>query len=961
MNVQLPLINRDEELAHIARLVEAWGTRNVLCIEASGGIGKTRLLQEVHHRYMASTTQPLLTCDIIDFDDRSLRLRENLALKIGHMLGDHAFVPYIQKLMHWRQIELAGYQPERLKEESQAVNQVFIECFNAVSQHRRVVLLFDTTEALEGSDVLDFFVKCLPHMMNYVAVMAGRNGHKIARSLQASIGTEDVQDIELEPLALAAGQQYLEQKQEHLLVEIAPHLVEKLLFLAAGRPILLDLAVEWSVRSIPIDWMVDYSLEALRALPEDELQAKHLEFERRLVAHIIDTRHQIDWLILWMARIYPLDQHMIAYFLQLDQQEAQRLFEEARSYVFVKVLPGEQISLHDEMRRMVNAYVWPEIDPSGEHQRKDSETVIAYLEQQIEEWTAALQTSGTHTHAVDRPKDTPGDTHIFEQTEVRERELWVLREQLLHHTLFIDLQKGIDLFVSLFEEAGRASRLSFSGAFLNRVQTHRDQLSKEQKYTVDLYQIEYLKNCGLYERAQELTNKLLKKDDDVYEKVGQRAVMMDEEADLPPMQRTRLLIQSGNLAIRRGNIEQGIRDFAEAISISEMKIRFPSRIQLVSNIKLTTGTRDHDAWQEQLIRGLNARGWAYRNQGNYNRALSDYQRAYLLSLDLGDLNTTAQILNNMGYLHGLTGNANTALESSEMALSLWEQQDNQRGISSAYSTLGAIERQIGKVDKALDYCTRAIDAFQEENNTELMALALSRRAFIFLDQGRLNEAEQDLARAFEQGAEHLKPSILHCQAVIARERGDLKQAWMYLEDCQKTSRKIGNKSHDMKSFSDLIELAWEFGEFSRWRMFKHEYEAHYQHLDTEEARRLSGSILRKIGDLAICDYAYPEAVAAYKQGLVLIAENEVIGRYTVAAQIQQMIQRIEQKAEPYLMRQLGKEFIRFWPEQHALLNRYPVALITFYKWQQHYPEQERKHAVQSGEGPDYPMAHLSSR
>jgi len=36
------------------------------------------------------------------------------------------------------------------------------------------------------------------------------------------------------------------------------------------------------------------------------------------------------------------------------------------NYVFVKQLPDGRISLHDEMRRMVNEYVWPQVDPDRE-------------------------------------------------------------------------------------------------------------------------------------------------------------------------------------------------------------------------------------------------------------------------------------------------------------------------------------------------------------------------------------------------------------------------------------------------------------------------------------------------------------------------------------------------------------------------------------------------------------------
>src|SRR5512145_1092695 len=51
---QMPFIDREEELALIDRIVGEWGTRRVICIQAGGGVGKTRLLQEVRNRYLGS-------------------------------------------------------------------------------------------------------------------------------------------------------------------------------------------------------------------------------------------------------------------------------------------------------------------------------------------------------------------------------------------------------------------------------------------------------------------------------------------------------------------------------------------------------------------------------------------------------------------------------------------------------------------------------------------------------------------------------------------------------------------------------------------------------------------------------------------------------------------------------------------------------------------------------------------
>lgn len=54
----IPFIDRDVELARAEELVDRWGTRLVWCIQAEGGIGKTRLLQEIQRRLRTRTTGP---------------------------------------------------------------------------------------------------------------------------------------------------------------------------------------------------------------------------------------------------------------------------------------------------------------------------------------------------------------------------------------------------------------------------------------------------------------------------------------------------------------------------------------------------------------------------------------------------------------------------------------------------------------------------------------------------------------------------------------------------------------------------------------------------------------------------------------------------------------------------------------------------------------------------------------
>src|SRR2546429_1677088 len=91
----------------------------------------------------------------------------------------------------------------------------------------------------------------------------------------------------------------------------------------------------------------------------------------------------MDRLLLVLSRIYPMDVEMAKELLGLSREEANTLVETAKEYVFIKSLPGAKITLHDEMRKMVNELVWPLIDKTDERKRRDSKIATAIFERRV--------------------------------------------------------------------------------------------------------------------------------------------------------------------------------------------------------------------------------------------------------------------------------------------------------------------------------------------------------------------------------------------------------------------------------------------------------------------------------------------------------------------------------------------------------------------------------------------------
>ena len=77
---QIPFIGRQDELLEIVQAIQEADRRQVLCLQGPGGVGKTRLLEEIHKQYLDGQEATLVITDIIDFDDQALRYTENVEL-----------------------------------------------------------------------------------------------------------------------------------------------------------------------------------------------------------------------------------------------------------------------------------------------------------------------------------------------------------------------------------------------------------------------------------------------------------------------------------------------------------------------------------------------------------------------------------------------------------------------------------------------------------------------------------------------------------------------------------------------------------------------------------------------------------------------------------------------------------------------------------------------------------------
>ncbi|MBN2004748.1 MAG: hypothetical protein JXA21_15430 [Anaerolineae bacterium] len=860
---QVTFINREEQLALIETLVHEVNSLRLLCIQAGGGIGKTRLLQKIHQSYTEPEyAKSLAVSTIIDFDDQTFHIPLNVEHRIAQGLGEDNFQRYLRALWDWRKLEAAGLSEERVSSERERTAQMFVECFNAVSATKRVILLFDTLEAIAQTDVWTYALQLGLNLKNALLIFAGRDAGDFYNSLPPAL-KEMAQFIELEPLASLATESYMQAKQVLLNISLSSDLLRKIAWLSEGKPILIDLAIEWLARDIPSGWMLDYTYEELEAISGAEKQKRQQEFEERLVQQIAKTERRIDQLMLTMSHIYPLDAKLIGVLSGESVEVAQQLFEEFKMSALVKSLPDGRISLHDEVRRMICDYVWSQVDPSGDRRRWYSKQFIHHLNDEV----ADLKRQIAH---ILNEKDA---TLIqFMKREVLERKIWVLEEQRLQHTLYLSASQGMKIFMDLFDKATEVYRSQVRRTLLAEVRKYWLALTSEQLYELNIRHAKLAFDMNEYAEAKKVLLEALNGD------------------LLHPLQRTELLRLLGNTEIRLGNLREGIAQFQEARNIADT-------------------IEDALARTTKLAEVQNALGWGNRLLGQIDLAVREYEAAFNCAIQLkGKEGLIASILNNLGYAYYLQGHSDTGRRYCLQALAVVPPSDIQQ-LGLVNSTLGEICLGLGQYSEASQYYEAALSSFKDIANNEgqaivHMEISHSKRHLASMNVSQSPDERESLllsalenARASIQICEryNLRKDIPLCYYEIGRVLIDLRSfddASAYLEKSypQNLQRAGGFALADLTALAEIAYQQRDYQKVERWVGETQNPENRDRLLETQRAdsELFYGRLLRFLAEAYIEQARYDAALPTYVKALTHIAHHGGYGAYRMDQELDRL-------------------------------------------------------------------------
>jgi len=955
----IEFLGRTDELAQLGNALSDSGERAIFVISGPGGIGKTRLLQELSVIGRAMPRARVL--EIIDFDLPTYEIPQIIGRTIARQFPTALFAPYLESIYLRQMAEEGGIDPVRLAAQTLDVNRKFVECFNQASADTRIVLRFDTIEKMQGQVSFNRVLDLIFRLNNVVVAFAGRprgdDGAANTNNGTGSGGTDALfeqlsqrsdgrmllKQLVLQPFDQATFQSYVEKKQQKLGVQLDDATRDTLALLAGGRPVLIDLAVELGAQVIASAWLSELKrdpaeLRRLQAstLPTDQaaFAAIQQQFDRELVASIAAAESitprlgsRIDQLTVLLALVAPLDQESIATILGLQPAQAGALFEEAGRRVSFKVIDNTLIRLHDAVRDLVLAHVLPVVDRNHQLQQ----TYFAQAIEAFENQSYAILARVGQLRADEEIARGAGERDrgllLFEERAAQQRRHQQARLRIVECAFRLDPIKGAERLERELEIARRhGGSAADLGAMFSTIRAYFPELERRSPQHYIQAQMALANQQiadGQYELAEEIFDQL------------------DGRVTEATVRRFDILHGHGNVQMGIGQAQQALKRYHEAADLAR---------QLGDDLLLG--------------RALLSSAWAARLQGQLDLAIGYYQQAFGLTIRPGIPPDEARArrataLNGMAYIYAIQGKkSRTAVDSLKQAIDIRQGlgESGRFALGQSYTTAGEIHINLEQPQEALKYLALADDLFAElgsrgaqsgpraskQHNQWIAKIASARgRAYRDLSQETGDDAER---RAYLQRAEtELDKAV---ELAIAADLPLARYRLGHVLACTPANRPAAlttwQQSYgDARSFGDIATELYSVCQLARMLVYGLESEyAGYQALDEwlqqyhERNPRAAfqigeGRFTVYLGCLALQGGDADRATDYLQRGLGVLVEQSKRRIFSFDWHLHFLEQDVLPTCDPATIRTVWRRLLEDWMTQCKGVE----AWTTFERWQ----------------------------
>jgi tetratricopeptide (TPR) repeat protein len=804
------MVGREGELKRLRECLDARGDNHFIYYWAHGGLGKTRLLEELQ-KIVKEAGPGFYSTGIIDLYHTDTHSTSDLERAIVEGLDPECkyFTRYRQERHRYELLRERGTDPGVLERRRGELGQIFVkECREMSVDARKLVICFDTVELLQyessrieeiaGLDTVDARVKPwllrnLSQLANVLVVFAGRPKRpapgeqadpqaRLVADLESAFG-EDLVVVELQPLTFEETQEFVEALSDGKEVIPAKYLrvVHRL---TGGRPILLHLIVDLirvlSPEPRTVLDMFDQYTDLANAPEGDEQLAAARERVEVEISHLIVRGKMEMGGLLGRLALMPkgVDAEIIHQALGMPRDEAEDVLMLLEPLSFVKrhkAPPGaerlhvEHTFLHDEMYWLLTR---PGVMPNL---RLDERQVAHSLEMDYYDPRIAQ----LERELAEHPPE--------ERVSLRER-LQKLQVERMYYILARDVKQGYAEYKLLSDQANRRRWVGLGMRVLDEFLRFYNTPDLRKRF----------EDAGIpYERViRESAQMWVER----FHWWGQREReeqfarhILDQPGDflIRPQEDLAILGNVCALWVRARALRHGYEP--EVVTAAqEMLGRLPLLAECTPEQALARARLSTSIGFQLSLGGLLAQAAA-----QYVDAKAAFRKLE------GYLDELAMLLNNLAFVYARQGRMTLARSLAHEALRINEEMGSDYSTGLTLSTLAAIARIRGNYYQAISYSEEALALFrelEEAHGTVLaylgIAQATRRMAKHELEKGRRDKLEE--ARQMLVEAQHTLDTALK----VAEDAGLGADVPRLIAEQGRVYRELGHVVRELEGLED---------------------------------------------------------------------------------------------------------------------------------------------------------------
>ncbi|MEL7034878.1 MAG: CHAT domain-containing tetratricopeptide repeat protein [Cyanobacteria bacterium J06592_8] len=214
---------------------------------------------------------------------------------------------------------------------------------------------------------------------------------------------------------------------------------------------------------------------------------------------------------------------------------------------------------------------------------------------------------------------------------------------------------------------------------------------------------------------------------------------------------------------------------------------------------------------------LNQIAYAYYHLGEYEKALTAYQKALNIYTQEQSWQEQGAILTNIGVLYGDIGQYQKALESHQQALTFAEQVNDIRKQGEVYNNMGTIYQKLNQNQEALQFYQKAFKILSQFDAIGWQGTILNNIGLIQTELEDYKKAiisyQEALTLAEKDGDRLVQGRILNNLGIVYNKLGDRQQALQFLEDALVIRQELEDLPGERTTHNDIGTVYRELGEY----------------------------------------------------------------------------------------------------------------------------------------------------